>query len=482
MKPVRVALCLAAVLLTAVCTKAPRSGTDLVMTEAGFVPRAAPVDPGSETEAVAYYDKLDAELGPQPGFTFDSFDTVLAYLGYPELTGFDVENRESAALMAACDLQTPVPFSACEVLATRFFAPKITDVAVNGGVITLGWRKLVRLKARKGSGAETKGIASAWLLFNVFSNEDNPFRTKSQNNQVMFVRATGAPLEHPVYWLVYEAVSRVEGNAVVKADGRRIAYLTASFDARAKGVGEAAAANGVVIDQRYYVPVACAHCHGGLTGGEADFPAAKLNYLDTDHWFDRTQKGDDFSNLKPGTDVVLDGLTPDPHFPNDPTKARTVVGSPEFTRAFSVIRWLNNEIRAQNTVTKGGANSFQFRAVDKWFALHRQTDAHVDMFERGIAPGGRQWDRANPIDEQLLPRLNRYCFRCHSSIKYHVFDKDAVVLKADKMIELMKRDVTNILAMPQDRDMSAPPAAARDRACLLELLDRVGQNVPFKCQ
>ena len=91
-------------------------------------------------------------------------------------------------------------FAGGEVLVTRYFAPKITDVDVPaGGAIAYGWRKLVRLRALASSEAATKGLKSMYLLFNVF-NENlgiSPFTTDtgdinhSVNNQVMLIRGGG---------------------------------------------------------------------------------------------------------------------------------------------------------------------------------------------------------------------------------------------------------------------------------------------------
>lgn len=438
------------------------------MTARGMIERSVEVETSTPDEAEIYYAGLDAELAVKKDFKFSTFDEVLNYFGYFGLTGAKVEKLDSWTLMDPGALaaaggpvfQTAVqavPLRPRDVLASRFFAPKITDVSITP--VTHGWRKVVRLKARSGSDADIKRLDSAWLLFNVFSNGADPFKEDSLNNQVMLVRGDKSPLRHPLYWLVFDRVSG--------GKGERIGYLNASFDARVNEVKEQAKKNGVVTDGRYYVPNACAHCHGGLLKKAnpldveiPDYAAAKLNYLDTDHWFDRTK--DDFQDLPQGTQVLMD---------SGPNRD-----------AFGVIRWLNEEVRDQNNSAKGGPGSFQLRAVDKWLELHQSNENSIEMFTRGISASGKQWDLNDPIDKQLLPILSRYCFRCHSSVAYHVMDKKAVFDKAPGMIGRLKADAGDKRSMPQDRDMRSPGAAAKDRECLLKLLDVVAGNTSGQVQ
>jgi hypothetical protein len=44
------------------------------------------------------------------------------------------------------------------------------------------------------------------------------------------------------------------------------------------------------------------------------------------------------------------------------------------------------------------------------------------------------WTAGQPTDEALLPMLNQHCFRCHSSVRYHVFEKRAVTSRAGSMV------------------------------------------------
>jgi hypothetical protein len=418
------------------------------------------VDPGDESEAVAYYKDVDDELGAP----FGKFNQIPAFFGYPGLTGKDLEDLEPGTLMDSDELlravKNPefqeavkaVPLLEGDILASRFFAPKITDVATRQDQIHFGWRKVVRLRARSMSQAQQKGLSTAWLLFNVFSNEAKPFETKSKNNQAMLIRAKGSSLSKPVYWLVFGSVANADG------DGDRINFLTASFDNRDPEI---------VPEGKYYVPRACADCHGGLR--EPDYAKAKLNYLDTDHWFDRTR--DDFQTIQPGLGVVFDGGTD--------------TQTEQFKRAFAIIYQLNQEIRDQNA-DLGDLSAFQLRAVEKWLDLHKSNSDFVDIFDRNLAPAeGRQWSKQNSVDSQLLPLLNRYCFRCHSSLRYHIFDKNMVFARKGLMVRRLELPAENKFAMPQDRDLVSlgqnDPMLLRDRNCMIQLLPLVGQEAADPC-
>lgn len=432
-----------------------RIGTDWIVTSQGRKDRRVMVDPGDPKEVTPYYNEIEKELHTQ----FPTFNSIMAYFGYPGLTGRDLETLLPIVLMDPKSLAAAVPnalfqvsiqavpLRADDVLAAQFFAPKITDVAVPPNTSVLGWRKAVRLNARAGSEAKSEGLVTAWLLFNVFSNLPDPFTSKSKNNQVMLIRGAADAKKMPVYWLVFGEVSDETG------DGPRIGFLNASFDNRHGG------------DQKYYLPRACAQCHGGFDrNNQPDYANAKLNYFDTDHWFDRTK--DDF-NLKPGQGVLFDG--------------GTVVDTDRFRRAFAVFNKLNAEVKAQNKLVDDGEQTFQFRAVSTWLTVHENEIDFVDMFDRNVAPaGGRQWTKDNPVDRQLLPLLSRYCYRCHSSVEYNVFDKDAVYEKAALMLDRLEFPVDDKLAMPQDRDLRLPVTRA-DWECLMLLLPQVGKDSTATC-
>jgi hypothetical protein len=320
------------------------------------------VDSGDPGEAASYYAQLQSDLGA----SLTTFNQVLHYFGYPGLRGADLESLDPSILMDPSALAAAVmqddfkravalaPLVADDVLSTRFFAPGITGAPGQSGKTKPGWRKLVRLRARHGSPAHAKGLASAWLLFNIFPNDARAFEGRSSTSQVMLIRADGVTSLKPAYWMVFAAFDNASG------DGGRIDHINASFDHRHPAL---------VSGNKYYLPQACADCHGGLSGGEPAYDRAALNYLDTDHWIERSR--DDFKTIDPMLGVLVDGG------PDTTTE--------QYKRAFRVIYTLNTEIRAQNAETNGpGSDRVQLRAVDRWLHAH---DGNVQFvpFDRNTA-------------------------------------------------------------------------------------------------
>lgn len=397
------------------------------------------VDPGTEAKALAYYKDV---LTKDTGFKTDprpALNDLLGYFGF-SLTGEELEKEDPDAIMKN--------FPGGEVLIARFFAPKITDVSGRVSPANYGWRKVVRLRAGASSQAAKSGLKSLYILFNVFNGDLNisPFKTidagvnHSVNNQVMLIRGTGGTLTRPAYFMTFGAFNAQDPGE----RGKLITYLDATFDA---GDPALASQGGL---RRYFVPVACTVCHGGS--------APKLNYLDTDHWFDRIQKGDDFEVVGKKQPVLFDAGT------NDPSK-------PDFKKAFDRFRTLNTEIRDQNKEADGTATSFQQVAAESWLRGHATTETHLSLFQRSInATGPANWSAADPVDKKLLPLLNRYCFRCHSSVAYHVYDKSAVLDRTGKMISRIKANPNGLpeFFMPQDREIRDP-----DRSELIDLLGKV---------
>jgi hypothetical protein len=416
-----------------------------------FQERTFTVEPGLEEDAFDYYKATFDELGLNPkGLTgkelvaSQSLSQALEFLGYKDLTPKDAEELSSAELMNRFP---------DDILSSAFFAPKITDVSITP--INVGWRKLVRFKAQ--GDAAKKGIASAFLLFNRFQGagkfDVDPFKPdkeiESKNTQLILVRGDGSPLKQPVYFLVYGPLSE---------NSKLITFLTASFDARAPGI---------VKDSKYFVPNACADCHGGLLFSEVDglkpdYDRLKLNYLDTDHWFDRLD--DDFNFLKAHPNGVLyDGG-------KDETK-------PKFEAAFDVFRRLNREIKTQNervepTPSPTPQNpSFQLRAVTKWLDLHGTNSHHQDVFARALPSiAGDPWRATEMPDKELLPLMNQYCFRCHSSLRFNIFDRPVVVKKKTNILDFMTRVVTDKKSMPQDRNLNCSAVTLAHKNRILKLV------------
>jgi hypothetical protein len=426
------------------------------------------VYPSCPEEADAYYalissaDELDYPAGKQG----DSLDELLKYFGYEGLKAEAIENISSNVLMpvdnnefgklveavktidSSSDFEnrfTLNDFTDDKVLVTGFFAPKITDASTvtnqPGQQRKFGWRKLVRLRTKPGSKASEKKIESLHLLFNLFATvEQDPFNPpnsvgRSQNTQAILVRGEGSALKNSVYWLDYGPISK---------GGQPVNFLGATFDYRDPNLNGGSPGQA----QKYFLPGACAECHGVKRPQDRTnliFPDGKLNYLDTDHWFDRSQPDNDFPEIGNSSfGVLFDGGKDQ--------------SSQKFTKAFEVIRKINTEILAQNKLA-GEPNSFQVRAAENWLELHANgVDTNFPPIDRALppaSPGGSQWIKGNSVDEALLPKLNQFCFRCHSSLIYHVFDKDAVKERASFIEFLMSPGELQgkpiVPQMPQDR-------------------------------
>ena len=401
------------------------------------------VPSGSEAEARRYYRDLRRRIGfrvqdpppNRPGPT-TTLEDVLLYLGYRAKTPATAISAQELQDSSPGDLMDPrklgerlggVAISGGDVLVARFFAPKISDVSEQP-VKSAGWRKLVRLRSLPSSAAASNRIESGIVLFNFFAALDNanPFAgNDSLNTQIILVRKDA---KKSLYWLDFGKTST----------GAKLNHqLDAFFDAGhiptsvAKTGGPAA----------YFVPCACVSCHGGLRfdftttppAPDNRFRAPLLDYLDTDHWFDRTQKGDDFEGLV--APVLFDPGT------------------------FEVILLINEEIRQQNVAAQ--PDSVLGRAAEHWLVSHLDRGREREpIFERSLqrAAASPVWNSNDPIDAELLPKLNRLCFRCHGTVLFDVFDKESVLkLKSNLNASLFPRDqiADKRAAMPPDRDLSA---------------------------
>lgn len=412
---------------------------------------------GSQPDAQAYYRRLSAALRFQSPHTIldSNLDDFLSYCGYRGVAAADFEGLDSDVLMDPARLANAVAnpelFSAAftgrtlsvgEILVTRFFAPKITDVSgTAGGPVAFGWRKLVRLLPRRDSAAAARGVTGVWLLFNFFERDlaKSPFNGHSVNTQGLVV-TNGANRLDSLYWLDYEPLPIA----------RLGLALDATFDARDPTVPSPEHVLGRP-DRKYFVPNACAACHSNLN-------KPLLNYLDTDHWLDRVEANNDFPAVAQSTHGVLfDGGTD--------------FSSAQFRSAFDIVRRLNREMAAQNTAAQ--PNSPQGHAATKWLELHETEMAHIAPLDRPF-PGKPRWTKGNALDDELLPLLNRYCYRCHGSVRFNVFDKAAVVLRAADSAVRIEADpasdtrIDPRVAMPPDRQVRA-----QDRARLIALFDDI---------
>ncbi|RYE09498.1 MAG: hypothetical protein EOP22_08505 [Hyphomicrobiales bacterium] len=426
----------------------PEGHPRLVDHGGAFSPRAFQIDIGAEQTAKTYYaDVLSAQTGlatPATILTITVAD-LLAYLGYADITAVDLHAQSSTDLMARG--------TGDEILAIRFFAPKITSVSEKPVAIPdggFGWRKVVRLISRPGSPARTNGIEAGYILQNIFSKSatDDPFDGDhvSVFNQAMLTRLPGSgpysPAKRAAYFITFEPFVVIDPatklpvkvDGAYQGDGRLSFKLGATFDEFDRDPETNLGASD------YFVPDACENCHGGRT-------AIKINFLDTDHWFDRVFPNyglaapkfseEDFTGMASSPfGLLYDGGTD--------------LTTPQFKAAFDVIRKFNTGAVAQNT--DAGSQPFQKLAAERWLQLHQPTasaEAHVPPIDRGFGTG--TWSAATAGDKELVYYLNRYCYRCHSSVRYNVFDRDAVLGRAGG-IPFRVLDINDAAFwMPQDR-------------------------------
>lgn len=383
---------------------------------------------GSEKDARKYYGELSKKLkfSAQPDVT--TLDELLQFLGYP-MPAKVLESTDPAVLMdpARVSSSTGSTFNADaiggaklrdgDVLAARFFAPKIVNV--NTDTPVPGWRKLVRLKVRPDSQGARRGVEACIILFNFIAPPDvDPFATGSLNTQAMLLVPT---LPERLLWLDFNPAGTL-GLA-----------LNASFDA----------ADLTGPNHNYFVPDGCNGCHGSPDGSVPPM----VNYLDTDNWFDRLDDPD-FASLKAkGTPILSDART------NDSSDSA-------FHQAFDVIRRFNEEALRQNTSVH--PDLFETEAARTWLRLHASSDERRSPVDRGFSLNGKpKW---SPGETEGLARLNRYCFRCHGSVRFSVFDRSAVVGRGGNMRDRLKPDAgqQKSFKMPPDRVLPEAEIQALD--------------------
>ena len=394
-------------------------------------PNEAAITPGSAPQARDYYIRISGLLAfdAKPGVT--TLDDFLTFVGYPtsgaKLEALDSDvlmNPVQAASADALNLPTHGLNGATlrdgDILASRFFAPKIVNISIT--VPIPGWRKLVRLRVRPDSPAARVGVESVVILFNFFAPAgEQPFSGHSVNTQVMLL----APSQPDrLYWLDFAP------------NGTLTLALNASFDA--------ADLPGGTGTRDYFVPDGCNDCHGS----PSNLRPPMVNYLDTDHWFDRLEN--DFASLKTtNTSLLFDAHT------NDPSQ-------PSFGPVFDAIRRFNEEALLQNSAVHNG--SFEAQAARTWLKLHAQSDEHFLPMDRSFPAGkGPAWQ---PSEADGLDHLNRYCFRCHGSVRFSIFDRQTVVERAGVMRQRINPSQQQAkipgFKMPPDRDLDPSEKQALD--------------------
>ncbi|HZM04972.1 MAG TPA: hypothetical protein VFC44_18380 [Candidatus Saccharimonadales bacterium] len=405
----------------------------------------ADVPSGDPQSATNYYRHLATNLDfSTADLIFQTkLDDVATYLGYDGVTGSDLQNLPPDVLMHAqsnlggtnSPYQHPdrvataigtTPFSSNEILVTRFFAPKIMNIHDPESVRKIGWRKLIRLRARPGSRAAAHHIGYGIVLFNIATPPGAvPFSPtdESKNTQVMLVTELGSvpppntPGPPTIYWLDYRSFSDQEGILSLALDQ--------TFDANELPP----ALNGT---KSYYVPDGCVACHGGNPR------RAMVNYLDTDHWFDRLEN--DFPNLKASSlPLLFDANT------NETT-------SPAYKSAFDVIAIFNAEADAE--VKKAQPQHDEALASAKWLEIHATNYSHVQPTDRAIGNDPR-WSPNDTNEVRILSSLNQYCFRCHGTVKFSVFNKEEIRRPEFRALlnQAVRNDTPLLLRMPPDRDL-----------------------------
>jgi hypothetical protein len=119
------------------------------------------------------------------------------------------------------------------------------------------------------------------------------------------------------------------------------------------------------------------------------------------------------------------------------------------------------------------AQSFQLRAVNKWLELHETDLRHKDVFARALTPlkpEDEPWKADNSTDKELLPLMNQYCYRCHSSLRFNIFDRPAVVSRKRLILKFMTNLINDPKKMPQDRNLDCSTEAFADKERILELV------------
>jgi hypothetical protein len=399
------------------------------------------IPPGSDDLARRYYADLSTMIGldihdPKGGQDpATSLDDVVRYLGYAPsgtaapLTAKEIQDDSIGALMDPVALGQRlggIPLAAGDVLAARFFAPKISDLS-GPVVVNAGWRKLVRLRALPGSPATRNDIAFGVVLFNFFApiGSLDPFAgADSVNTQTILV---GSDTHQTLYWLDF-------GKMI---EGSRLGHeLDAFFDAG--HIPKDVAASGGAAP--YFVPCACAACHGALQldlrqtppAPELHFDQALLDFLDTDHWEERVSPTDDFDRLR--APILADPGT------------------------FAVVQQLNAEILRQNTAAQ--PQSMLRRAAEHWVAWHLvHGDAREHLFDRSLKnpSGDAVWNPSDPVDAELLPHLNRYCYRCHGTVLFDVLDKQMILDERPMLVAVLRPRSPSgdpRVPMPPDRTLS----------------------------
>jgi|GEM_PF-3695243 len=428
---------------------------------------------GSKQQAINYHSRNAQEICIN--FATTSMDDFIKYLGYPA----SVKSRDIETIAALSDFPTwRAPNTISElapgmvdkssltseagkfllasqekkggVRTATFFAPKIVNYAKASGIHDPGWRKLVWLPSLASSNkpsARACGMKGAYVLFNYVHTGDpkkDPLLdaqgrpAASANNQVIlmpnFKDGSYPSKEHrqgavnTAYFAVFSGLNRSNPSLGYQP----LTFLAAGFDIPQDG--------GL---KEYSVPNACAHCHGhdtysergGPKKGTQLYPYIKPNYIDTDNLYDAMAL--DFKHVETGpySEPILVKKRP---LRNG---AKFQVQLPEYKERFKVIRELNKQMLDESMYALRGDNSdsHQIASASIWMNWHgenslgalnsRTPEFRGYGFYKNAAGEQIPWQTSNADHRTVINTLNQYCFRCHSTILYSVFDIGAVVKK-----------------------------------------------------
>lgn len=269
------------------------------------------------------------------------------------------------------------------------------------------------------------------------------------------------------------------------SDYKVLDYLEAGFDID----------DGAATLAKYYVPNGCAHCHGhdqydsGGIGPNKIYPYVKPNYIDTDNLYQAMKN--DFYDLAAG-------IYSEPLLVNQRQGSRfNLEELPEYRARFDVIRDLNQQMLDEGQFARRNSATdalklarenkyndlYQFGGAETWLFLHsaeKGTKAYEPVelpTVRGygftvIGTDQRAWKRFDPDHINLLEKMDQYCFRCHSTIKFSALDLNSIGRHKDTIISYVKNG-----GMPPGRTI---PKADRD--CIVGTLKSLFVVGDYPCK
>ena len=98
------------------------------------------------------------------------------------------------------------------------------------------------------------------------------------------------------------------------------------------------------------------------------------------------------------------------------------------------------------------------------FRSHATSNAHAAPVARGFSTSpGPKWQ---PTEADGLGLLNRFCFRCHGSVRFSVFDRPSVLARTANMRQRIKPSAVQArtagFKMPPDRTLTPEQITALD--------------------